>query len=235
MVLAAGYGTRMRPLTLQKPKPLLEVGGRSMLDHALDRLAAIGIRRVVVNVHYLAEPIEAHLAKRTDLTIILSREDEILDTGGGIKNALHHFDGLPFFALNADLPWIDAAEPSLQKMATTWDAARMDAFVLLMPTAKARGFSPTGDFAMEPDGRVHRADITPPRPFVFIGAQILHPQLFASVPQRMFSNNILWNDAEARNRLYGIEHRGTCYHVGTPEDWREANALLDSGRGWGVV
>lgn len=232
MVLAAGLGTRMRPLSLAKPKPLLEVGSRTMLDHALDRLMSAGIKRVVVNCYYLAEQIEDHLAQRKDLEIILSHEKELLDTGGGIKNALHHFDDKPFFALNADLPWMDGAEPSLIRMAKSWDAKKMDAMLLLMRTENARGFSPEGSFIMNPDGRIYRRDAPKPRPYVMISAQILKSDYFAATSERIFSNTVVWDEAETRHKLYGIEHLGSCYHVGTPEDLATANELLASGRGW---
>jgi len=235
MVLAAGLGTRMRPLTLTKPKPLFAVGGRTMLDHALDKLLAVGVRRVVVNCFYLAAQIEAHLAARGDMAIIVSRETELLDTGGGIKNALRHFGGKPFFALNADLPWMDGTTPSLRRLADFWDPARMDAALLLMPTAKARGFNGQGDFMLEPDGRVWRQNAPVPRSHVWISAQILKPHLFDEVGEKAFSNNVIWNDVEARGKLFGVAHDGTCYHVGTPEDLVEANRLLESGQGWQVA
>ena len=225
----------MRPLTLTNPKPLLEIGGRTMLDLALDRLVGFGIQRAVVNTHYLAEQIEEHLASRKDIEIIIAHEPELLDTGGGIKNALPYFGGLPFFALNADLPWMDGDEPTLLRMAKAWNPASMDALLLLMKTGKARGFESTGDFALEADGRVHRKDVAPPRPYVMLSAQILKPESFMGQAETVFSNNVIWNDTEAKNRLYGIEHNGTCYHVGTPEDWQKANELLASGRGWGVA
>ena len=235
MVLAAGLGTRMRPLTLAKPKPLFEVGGRTMLDHALDKLKAVGIARVVVNTFYLAEQIEAHLATRQDLEIIISHETELLDTGGGIKNALRHFEGKPFFALNADLPWFDGASPSLARMAEAWDPGRMDVLLLLMPTQKARGFAVKGDFMLETDGRVWRKDAPVPRSHVWISAQIMKPQLMGEVTEKAFSNNRIWGVAEARRKLFGVEHDGTCYHVGTPEDLAEANRLLASGKGWAAA
>ena len=234
MVLAAGLGTRMRPLTLAKPKPLQIVGGRTMLDHALDKLVAIGIERVVVNSFYLADQIEEHLRARRDVEIIISREEELLDTGGGILKALPHFGGQPFFALNADLPWIDGDVPGLGLLRQVWNPDLMDALLLVMRAEKARGFSAQGDFAMKGDGRLYRKDVAPPRPFVVISAQILKPELFAAPPARIFSNNWIWNEAEERGRLYGAEYSGTCYHVGTPEDLQRANALLASGQGWGV-
>jgi MurNAc alpha-1-phosphate uridylyltransferase len=233
MVLAAGQGLRMRPLSLQKPKPLLPIGGRAMLDHALDKLIAAGIRRAVVNAFYLADEIETHLKSRRDIDIILSREDELLDTGGGIKNALPYFKA-PFFALNADLPWMDDDQPSLQRMRCAWNPLHMDALLLLMPTQKARGFDAKGDFALEKDGRVWRKGLPPPRPYVWISAQILKPELFAKIPDRIFSNNRIWDDVETRNKLFGLEHTGVCYHVGTPEDLAQANELLVRGAGWRV-
>ncbi len=234
MVLAAGLGTRMRPMTLTKPKPLQMVGGRTMLDHALDRLVAAEIERAVVNTFYLAEQIEEHLKTRKDIEIIISRETELLDTGGGIVNALPHFGGKPFFSLNADLPWMDTRTPALPRMRERWDADKMDALLLLMRTDKARGFEPHGDFAMAPDGRVWRKGVNPPRPYVWISAQILTPELFVNPPTKKFSNNHVWDKAEARGRLFGVEHDGTCFHVGTPQDWEVANELLISGKGWGV-
>lgn len=238
MVLAAGLGARMRPLTLQKPKPLFEVGGRSMLDHALDRLVAVGIERAVVNTYYLSEQIAAHLEGRSDIEIIISHETELLDTGGGIKNALRYLGDKPFFALNADLPWLDAEESncdssSLNRMMKAWDAAKMDALLLLMSTQKARGFAAMGDYAMESDGRVWRKDLQPPRSYVMMSAQIIKPEPFSHYPDRIFSNSKIWDQIEVLKRLYGIEHHGSCYHVGTAEDLQKANDLLSSGQGWG--
>lgn len=234
MVLAAGEGRRMRPLTLTKPKPLQQVGGRTMLDLALDKLKECGIGRVVVNAHYLADQIAAHVAARWDMEIILSREDELLDTGGGVKNALPHLGDKPFFVLNADLPWMDGGEPSLSAMARIWDAARMDVLLLMMQTRKARGFGPDGDYVLSAEGRARRKNVLPPRPFVMLSAQILKPEMVAAEPARVFSNSVLWDRAEAAGRLQGLEHQGTCYHVGTPEDLVAANDLLARGVGWAV-
>jgi MurNAc alpha-1-phosphate uridylyltransferase len=236
MLLAAGRGERLRPLTLMKPKPLFEVGGRAMLDHALDRLVESGVRRVVVNCFYLADQIVDHLAKRRDVEIVISREDELLDTGGGIRHVLSAFGGKPFFALNADLMWLDGEEPALARLARLWDPARMDALLLMMKTEKARGFGPQGDFnldgTLEEGGRLRRHPSSPPRSHVWIGAQILKPALFAAEAERVFSNNKIWDKAEEAGRLFGLEHTGTCFHVGTPEDWAMANRLLETGEGW---
>jgi MurNAc alpha-1-phosphate uridylyltransferase len=234
MVLAAGFGLRMRPLTLEKPKPLLEVGGRTMLDQVLDRLQEASIPRVVVNAHYHADLLEKHIKQR-DASIHVSKEAEILDTGGGIKYALPHLGNDPIFVINADLPWRDEKESALNRLATYFNPETMDALLLLMPREKARGFDgAAGDFFMEGQGagRLSRHNKAPPRPYVFIAAQIVKPQLFAAVPQTVFSNNIVWDEAEKAGRLHGLVHQGSCYHVGTPGDLAEANRLLAEGRGW---
>lgn len=232
MVLAAGLGKRMRPLTETKPKPLQTIAGRTMLDLALDKLVAAGISRAVVNIFYLGEQIETHLASRKDIEIILSREEELLDTGGGIAKALPYFEGKAFFCLNADLPWFDGDVPSLRRMKDKWSAESMDALLLVMKTEKALGFSPRGDFLMASDGRLHRKNLSPPFPYVMISAQILKSELFLRAASKTFSNNVIWDKAEERQRLYGLDHAGSCYHVGTPEDLAEANRLLSCGQGW---
>lgn len=232
LVLAAGIGQRMRPLTLNKPKPLQTVGGRTMLDAALDKLIAAGLRRAVVNAHYLAEQIEEHLKTRTDIEIVVSREETLLDTGGGIAKALPYFEGKPFFALNADLPWMDEGTPSLLRLKDAWTPETMDVLLLVTRRERARGFSANGDFDMAPSGQLRRKDAPAPRPYVMTAAQIVTPAPYLNRAGKIFSNRDIWDEAEARGRLYGLEHKGTCYHVGTPEDLRQANKLLASGKGW---
>lgn len=239
MVLAAGMGMGMRPLTLTKPKPLHEVGGKAMIDHAIDKLVEIGMPRIVVNSCYLAEQIEAHVQQRRDIDVVISREEERLETGGGILRALNHFGGKPFFALNADLPWIDGPVPSLERMRAFWNPNLMDALLLLMPTKSALGFVKKGvpsggDFFLSPAGVATRADTAPPRPYVYIGAQIIKPSAYDRAPAEIFSNNAIWDRIEAKGRLYGIVHDGACYHVGTPEALADANQRLTSGQGWRV-
>lgn len=234
MVLAAGFGTRMRPLTLQKPKPLFEVGGRTMLDQTLDKLLAAGIKRAVVNCHYLADHIKTHLSQRKDMEIIISHETEILDTGGGIKNILHEFGNKPFFALNADIPWQDNGEAALLRLKRFWNPDKMDAALLLLPRQKALGFNGKGDFNLQETGQLSRKGAPFPRSHVWISAQILKPALFQNQTATTFSNNLIWDEAETAGRLYGLEHQGTCYHVGTPEDLAKANALLQNPQGWQV-
>jgi MurNAc alpha-1-phosphate uridylyltransferase len=232
-VLAAGLGMRMRPLTLETPKPLLKVGGVAMLDIVLGRLAAIGVKRAVVNAHYMADKIEAHVKTCVHPQIILSKENVLLDTGGGIKNALPHLGSEPIYAINSDLPWQDGSVPALQRLANTFDPEIMDVLLLLMPLEKARGFKGAkGDFFMDDDGKLSRKNTNPPRPYVFISAQIIKPGLFTGINETIFSNNLIWDEAEARGRLYGLVHDGSCFHVGTPEDLTEANRRLDEHLGW---
>ncbi len=234
MVLAAGFGSRMQPLTLHKPKPLFEVGGRTMLDHALDRLLAAGIKRVVVNTHYLGDQIAAHMAMRKDIESVISFEPAIMDTGGGVKQMLHEFGGQPFITLNADLPWFESAGsvPSLSRMIDFWDAGRMDALLLLARNEGLLGFDPAkGDFMLEADGRVWRQNAPFPRSHVWISAQIVKPECYLGIEEKIFSNNRIWNEAEAKNKLYGLEFSGLCYHVGTPHDLEAANAHYASWLG----
>ncbi|MBI1273507.1 MAG: NTP transferase domain-containing protein [Alphaproteobacteria bacterium] len=236
MVLAAGIGTRMRPLTLATPKPLLRAGPRTMLDRAIDKLKAVGVVRVVVNISYLADQIEAHLAARHDIKIVLSREATPLETGGGIKHALAWLGEEPVFVVNADLPWEDPREDrdaaALEKLVQAWDPAAMDVLLLVKEREKARGFGTKGDFALFEDGRLARAGLPQPLPYVFISAMIVKPELYRTVQDKAFSNNVIFDAAETAGRLYGVVHEGGCYHIGTPEDLAEANRLLESGEGW---
>lgn len=231
MVLAAGFGTRLRPLTLTKPKPLMEVGGQALLDLALDAFENAGIKRVVVNAHYLGEQIDAHVKKREKDNFILSFEDDVLDTGGGVKNARAQFGDKPFFVMNGDMAL--RGGNALERMAAFWDEDKMDVLLLLYPTQKAKGFGPDGDFMMEENGRVWRQKAPAPRPYVFISVFIVRPQLYDVIPERVFSNNKIFDLAESRRRLYGIAHDGACYEISTPEDLAEANRLLEKGEGWG--
>lgn len=233
MVLAAGFGQRMRPLTLEKPKPLLEVGGRTMLDRALDHVREAGLYRAVVNAHYLADQIAEQMASRKDMEIILSREETILETGGGVKKALPYFDGNPFFVMAADLPWTNGREPALLRLARAWDPARMDALLLVAKSEGAKGFPEgKGDFRLEVDGRLTRADAQGGKPFVFLSVMILSPALYEGIEAEAFSNNIVFDKAEACGRLYGLVHDGDFYHVGTPDDLAAANGRWQSSGGW---
>ena len=227
MVLAAGMGTRMRPHTDTLPKPLVRVGGKALLDHVLDRLAAQGVERAVINVHHLGEQIIAHLAGRTRPRVVISDERGLLlGTGGGVVKALPELGNAPFFHLNADTIWIDGVKPNLARLAESFDPAGMDALLLLAPTANSIGYAGRGDFVMAGDGRLQRRAEGEVAPFVFAGAAILSPALFADAPQGEFSLTLLFDRAAAAGRLAGLRLEGTWMHVGTSEAIAEAEAAI---------
>jgi MurNAc alpha-1-phosphate uridylyltransferase len=227
MVLAAGLGKRMRPHSDTLPKPLVEVDGKPLIDYALDRLAAAGVARAIVNVHYRAEMIEQHLAARTRPQIVISDERaELLETGGGIVKALPLIGDAPFLLLNSDTLWIDGVEPNLTRLAQAFDAARMDALLLLAPTATSTGYAGRGDFRMLADGRLARRNERDVVPFVYAGAAVLAPALFADAPQGAFSLTRLFDEAAARERLFGLRLDGVWMHVGTPDAIAAAERAL---------
>ena len=232
MILAAGFGTRMKPLTQTTPKPLLQVGGRAMLDLALDHLKESGIKKAIVNAHYLADQIEKHLESRTDMDILISREDPILDTGGAVKKVRALLGEQPFFLLGGDMPWFDGKEPALQRMARAWDSQKMDQLLLVAPARQDRGFDPQGDFNMTADGALKRHDQPVPRVYAFLSVQLVTPKLYDDVEATVFSNNLIFDKTERENRLFGLAHTGTCFHIGRPQDLEKANALLNTGQGW---
>jgi len=216
MVLAAGLGVRMRPLTDDRPKPMVELAGRTLLDRALDRIFAAGVQRAVVNTHYKAEVIHRHLAGRDD--IVLSHEEERLETGGGVRRALASFDGRPFFVVNSDAVWLDGPVPALSRLAASWDADTMDALLLLQPVGSATGYDGPGDYHRGAAGKLVRRAPDGTAAFIFAGVQILHPRLFEGCPEGAFSLNILYDKAQAAGRLFGLEHDADWFHVGTPEE-----------------
>jgi len=227
MVLAAGHGVRMRPLTDRIPKPLIEVGGRPLIDHVLDRLAATGVEQAVVNVHHLADQIEKHLAGRRAPKIVISDERaQLLDTGGGLVKALPLLGEAPFFHMNSDTLWIDGVKPNLDRLAEAFDAARMDAVLLLAPTAGSIGYAGRGDFGMAPDGHLTRRGEREVVPFVYAGAAILAPAIFAGAPAGPFSLTRLFDRAQEAGRLYGLRLEGLWMHVGTPDAIAQAEAAL---------
>ncbi len=229
MVLAAGLGLRMRPITDDRPKPLVEIAGRAMLDRVLDRLETFGIERTIVNSHYLADQIEAHLAARATPVTEISHEETLLDTGGGVANALGRLGHDPFFAVNADIVWLDGRTPALARLAAAWNDGDMDALLLVQGTAKAFGYRGQGDYDVDQIGRMHRREERDVAPYVFTGIQILHPGLFADAPSGAFSLNVLYDRAESAGRLHAIVHDGEWFHIGTPEALAESEAEL-SGR-----
>ncbi|WP_454918531.1 nucleotidyltransferase family protein [Xanthobacter sediminis] len=223
MVLAAGLGTRMRPLTDRLPKPLVPVNGRPLLDHVLDALAAAGIAEAVVNVHHLADLIEEHLAARKGPPrITLSDErGRLLETGGGVRKALPLLapgpSFAPFLAINSDTIWIEGTRPNLVRLMEGFDPGRMDALLLLAPSARSIGYEGVGDFVMDPDGRLARRPERLVAPFVYAGACILTPDLFEATPDGPFSLNLVFDRAAERERLYGLRLDGVWMHVGTPD------------------
>jgi MurNAc alpha-1-phosphate uridylyltransferase len=229
MVMAAGLGKRMRPLTATRPKPLVEVAGRPLIDHALDRLEAAGVRKVVVNVHYLADALEAHLAKRRGpMEVAISDERErLLETGGGLVKALPLIDADPFLAVNSDNLWVDGPIDSLRMLASHWDEKRMDALLLLVPHANAHCHSGPGDFHMTAAGKLRRRRTNGVAPFVFTGIQMMSKRLLAGdVPEGPFSTNILWDRAIEAGRLFGAVHQGLWFDVGRPESIRTTEDIL---------
>ncbi|HEY4076830.1 MAG TPA: nucleotidyltransferase family protein [Rhizomicrobium sp.] len=227
MMMGAGLGTRMRPLTDDRPKPLVTVAGRTLIDHSIDRLVAAGVTFIAVNVHYKAAMLRAHLEKRRDVTIVFSDETEkLLDTGGGVVRAMPHFGDEPFFILNSDSIWVEGATPTLPAMQKAWDAASMDGLLLLADIETALGYEGHGDFGLHTDGRVARARASRGKPFAYPGVQIVHPRMFDGAPAGAFSTNIMWDRAIANGRLFGTVLDGTWLHVGTPEARDEAEHYL---------
>jgi N-acetyl-alpha-D-muramate 1-phosphate uridylyltransferase len=229
MILAAGLGTRMRPLTDDRPKPLVQVAGRALIDHVLDRLEQAAVGTVVVNVHYYADMMEAHLKKRTLPHIAISDErSELLDSGGGVKNALPSLGKEPFFILNADSIWLEgSANSNLVRLARSFDPAHMDALLLLAPTATSLGYSGKGDFSLSEDGHIARRKENETCPYVYTGAAILAPGALQAFSDKVFSLNRLFDQAIANKRLYGLPIDGKWMHVGTPEAVSEAEECLE--------
>jgi len=229
MILAAGLGKRMRPLTATRPKPLVEVAGQPLLDHVLDRLRSAGIPRVIVNVHYLADAIEAHLRRKAgNLDIHISDErDLLLETGGGVLRALPLIPEDRFLIANSDNLWIDGPIDAIRLLADRWDDSEMDSLLLLIPLARAHCHSGQGDFHMDPAGQIARRKSGKVAPFVFTGIQLVSKRLFeGELPEGPFSFNLLWDRAIAAGRAFGIVHQGLWFDVGTPPAIAKTEALL---------
>ncbi|MGL5116866.1 MAG: nucleotidyltransferase family protein [Beijerinckiaceae bacterium] len=229
MILAAGLGTRMRPLTLTRPKPLVEVGGRTLVDYILDYCRAAGVTDAVVNVHHFADQMEAHLAKVAQPRIAISDERAgLLDSGGGVLKALPLLGSGPFFILNADAIWNEGPTPALQRLADQWNPETMDVLLLLANAVTATGWANRGDFAMDQTGRLTRAGKGEMTPFVYAGAGIWKPELFHGRPD-VFSLNRIFDEAAAKGRLHGLRLDGVWMHVGTPDAIPEAEEALGRG------
>lgn len=230
MILAAGLGKRMRPLTDMVPKPMVRLGGRPLIDHVLDRLAAAGITHAVVNVHYQPDVLERHLATRTEPRITISDErDTLLDTGGGIVRALPLLGADPFLIHNSNSVWLEGPHANLETLIETWDPERMDSLLLLAPSARSLGYDGAGDFVMASDGRLARRPPGAVAPFVFAGVSIAHPRLFEAAREEPFSLNVLWNRAIAAGRLFGVRLDGFWMHIGTPAALEQAEDALVYG------
>lgn len=230
MVLSAGFGERMRPITEKIPKPLVPLMGKTLLDHVLDRLDAAGVEQAVVNVHYLPEQIEAHLKARSHRgpeTVVSDERALLLDTGGGAAKALPLLGDGPFFIHNSDSVWSEGVTPALPHMLRHWNPAFMDCLLLLAPLSTSLGYNGRGDFDMAPDGRLSRRGERQVVPFAFAGVSLCTASLFENAPDGPFSLNLLWDRALATERLYGVRLDGRWMHVGTPEALEEAEASLE--------
>jgi N-acetyl-alpha-D-muramate 1-phosphate uridylyltransferase len=231
MVLAAGLGTRMRPLTDAMPKPLVQVAGKALIDHVLDKLAAAGVTRAVVNVHYFAEQMERHLVKRKKPKITISDERGLLlDTGGAVVKALPLLGHEPFFHVNSDTLWVDGAAPNLTTLAQTFDAKAMDALLLLAPAKGSIGYGGSGDFSLHADGRLVARVEGSQAPLVYAGDAILAPALFQQAPGGAFSLTTLFARAAAKGRLHGLRLDGRWMHVGSPDAIAKAEAAIAASR-----
>jgi MurNAc alpha-1-phosphate uridylyltransferase len=218
MVLAAGLGVRMRPLTDRMPKPLVPVAGRPLLDHVLDKLAEAGVREAVVNVHYLPDQIIDHVAARMLPHVTISDErDAVLGTGGGVVKALPLLGNAPFFHVNADTLWIDGVRSNLARLAETFDPSRMDILLLMAPTTSSIGYQGRGDYAMAADGTLRKRKEHQVVPFVYAGVAIMSPAIFESAPAGEFSLTKMFDRANEQERLYGLRMDGVWMHVGTPD------------------
>lgn len=230
MVLAAGLGKRMRPLTATRPKPMVAVAGKPLIDHALDRLKAAGVSRAIVNVHYLADALEGHVKRTPGIDIVISDErTELLETGGGIAKALPLIEDDVFLAVNSDNFWVDGPVDAIGLLADRWNDATMDALLLVVPLARANCHGGNGDFHMDPEGGLIRRRPGRVAPFVFTGIQLLHRRLFEDVPDGPFSMNFLFDRAIESGRLYGVVHQGLWFDVGTPPAVAKTEALLKEG------
>jgi MurNAc alpha-1-phosphate uridylyltransferase len=227
MVFAAGLGTRMRPISDTIPKPLVKVAGKALIDHCLDLFAKAGVARAIVNVHYLADQIEAHLADRTQPEIIISDERALLlDQGGGIRKVLPLFEGKPFFLCNTDAFWIEGPLSNIRRLADAWDPARMDALLLVAAASASIGVDWPGDFTMDPQGRLTRRDERDVAPFVYSGVGIIKPELFANETRDVFRLAPFFFDAAEKGRLHGLRLDGTWLHVGVPAAIAQAEAAI---------
>jgi len=228
MILAAGLGSRMRPITNRTPKPLVQVDGHALIDHAIDRLVEGGVTDVVVNLHYLGDQIEHHLNCRGNPNITFSQErDELLETGGGVKKALKQLGNDPFWVVNCDSLWLNGPQKMMTRAIAQWDPEKMDALLVLHSTVDAYGYEGQGDFQADPNGLLTRRPELEVAPWLFTGIQILNPKVFDNTPDGAFSLNVVYNNMIENARLYGMVHDGKWFHVGTPEGLWEVEGFME--------
>src|ERR1035437_3061045 len=225
MVLAAGYGTRLKPLTDRMPKPLIPVAGKPMIEYALDRLRAYGIEEIIINVSHLKEQLTAYVSTCRGLTIKLSDEAELLETGGGLKKALPLLGNAPFFTINSDIIWLDEQESALDRLARHWDDATMDILLLTQSRAKAVGYDQGEDHLFIKPGNTIDWDERE-APYIIAGLGIIHPRVFADAPEGKFSVKILWHQALRQNRLACLPHHGSWFQTGAKADIEKAEKIL---------
>jgi MurNAc alpha-1-phosphate uridylyltransferase len=228
MLLAAGLGTRMRPLTDRMPKPLLPLGGKALIDHALDRLEEAGVETVVINAHWQADQLAAYLERRTRPRTVLLREPALLDTGGSVKAALDLLGTEPFFVVNGDAFWLDGTRPALARLAAAFDPASSDGVLLVHRTFQVHADVGFGDFALDSWGRLRRRREREVAPYIYAGLQIVSPALLAEMPDGRFSMNQAWDAAIGQDRLGGVVHDGLWFHLSTPADLSEAESILQA-------
>jgi N-acetyl-alpha-D-muramate 1-phosphate uridylyltransferase len=230
MVMAAGLGTRMRPLTNDRPKPLVQVGGKAMIDHCFDKLEEAGVETVIVNVHYFPDMLEAHLqsANYPFEFRISDERNQLMETGGGLVQAQSLIDDNMFFCINSDNLWSDGAPTSLERLSDVWNDEKMDALLLIVPHSGARNYKGTGDFLLDEDGRIARKEQGGEAPYIYTGIQLISKRLLRGAPDGAFSTMKLWERAIAEKRLFGLVHQGEWYEVGSPEAIVPTEAALAS-------
>ncbi|MBH69155.1 MAG: mannose-1-phosphate guanylyltransferase [Rhodospirillaceae bacterium] len=229
MILAAGYGRRMLPLTERIPKPMLVISGKTILDRTIDQLLNVGVNRVVINTSHLASVVKNHLKNRDDERIAVSTESEPLETGGGVVKALPQLGHRPFYVINGDSVWVDGMKCALLRLAESWDPDSMDALLMLAPLARAASFEGLGDFTMDQNGRLHRRREKTVSPYAYMGLSIINPECFDRSPKGAFSLNWLYDRAINKERLFGIIHEGLWYHISTPGDLEIARNRFANG------
>lgn len=227
MVLSAGFGTRMRPLTNTMPKPMVPLNGTPLIGHVMNRLVDVGVERAIVNLHYLGEQIQDYLADENRLEIIFSNEADLLETGGGVKHAMPLLGSEPFYVINSDAFWLDGYENTLRRLAREWRGDIMDVLLVLQSTVYAYGYEGLGDFDFDASGKLERRQEFAVTPWLFAGIQILHPRVLKNTPEGAFSLNVVYDQAIEAERLYGMIHDGEWFHIGTPESMAETEEFLN--------